>query len=76
MKGKREIMKRKLNITISILFTIILFVNSITVYASEVNPKLKIIKKSSEQKYLDNNRGTISKEIVEIDENNGNVTIE
>lgn len=44
MKGKREIMKRKLNITISILFTIILFVNSITVYASEVNPKLKIIK--------------------------------
>ncbi|MBE5819935.1 MAG: hypothetical protein E7310_03875 [Clostridiales bacterium] len=60
-----------------ILITIILLILfSTTVMSTELKTKLEVVQKESEVKYLENNQGYISKTITDVNEENGEVTVE
>lgn len=69
-------MKKSINKIILILIAIIIGSSSSSVFATDLKTTLNIVQKSSEKKYLENDQGYISKSIVNIDSNNGEVTIE
>lgn len=70
---KKQILKRI--ISFIVIISIIISINA-NVNASDTKKVLNAVEKSSETKQLENAQGTISKKIVDIDENNGEVTIE
>ena len=69
-------MKKSINKIILILIAIIIGTSSSSVLATDLKTELNIVQKSSEKKYLENDQGYISKSIVDIDSDNGEVTIE
>lgn len=69
-------MKKSINKIILILIAIIIGTSSSSVFATDLKTELNIVQKSSEKKYLENDQGYISKSIVDIDSDNGEVTIE
>ena len=68
--------KKSINKIILILIAIIIGSSSSSVFATDLKTALNIVQKSSEKKYLENDQGYISKSIVDIDSNKGEVTIE
>ena len=68
--------KKSINKIILILIAIIIGSSSSSVFATDLKTALNIVHKSSEKKYLENDQGYISKSIVDIDSNKGEVTIE
>lgn len=64
----------KKNLVMLIIFILLISLCS-SVHAIELKTKLSIIQQASETKELENNQGTISKKIVSLDEEKGEVTI-
>ncbi len=67
-------MLKKSFIILIMLLMLVTFCNRVN--ATEIKTSLNIIQKASETKYLENNQGYISKEIVDSNVENGEVTIE
>lgn len=67
-------MLKKIRIILITIILLILF--STTVMSTELKTKLEVVQRESEVKYLENNQGYISKTITDVNEENGEVTVE